>query len=713
MPAADIVQLIHSAVEKNREIPAMIDAYGEFVDSPIGPLELENLEVVFKQILDNLSQRYPDVASKRAATTARNDIESFLIASNNNVDRLKEVLKSELRDVADNFVLSISERFSKMNSEEKRAIDASLRLVRRSQLELLFRVEQGKQLASSGKEFQKYFAAIKAQAPGIKELRYENLIVEKAIFNKLLLKAKDRNYNIWVPSFFSKEKADALIERLNIPSENLLLSRLRDLKSQGKIDPLRPVLALLEENLGVVPKGQRIPEELSDYVQESGEYLVMAPHELDNISLFLHEEEEEQRAKQKEQEEMRRREEEAIQIAEERKSEQYRQKLRQVGVEVPQAEIARAKSGNAVYLGKQLDTQQMISALVRNVQERDIPSQVKEIGEFYVELDVVKRDGAAIVGSSGSGRSTTLKRLIDGIASKSGAPKIILVDQKGEHRGVAWKYTWKVFGFASDSQAQEFREALFTRDPESAELVSDLIQEWLLQSGQGCSTEQRARIASIIRAQKETESQELEELWDQLAKEPDLAQIAQKLKKGLSRNASTRIFARSATPLPSNENVLFDVSGRGLRDPTTKEERQIIASLILRDLLSSGVRDSLIVVEDMLDRFKSESLKQRIVQTVSKLRANRNSFVVTSRGQVREFLGSDAVEFVHRLSGEKTINEEISGFKTEIQSQILARAVVSLPRGYLITSTISEPSGQRTPSSVVKVEPLQFATSQR
>ncbi|MDG6994331.1 MAG: DUF87 domain-containing protein [Nitrososphaerota archaeon] len=711
MPAVDIVQLIHSAVEKNREIPAMIDAYGEFVDSPIGPLELENLEAVFKQILDNLSQRYPDVASKRAATTARNDIESFLIASNNNVDRLKEVLRSELRNVADNFALSISERFSKMNGEEKRAIDASLRLIRRSLVELLFRVEQGKQLGSSGKEFQKYFAAIKAQAPGIKELRYENLIVEKAIFNKLLLKAKDRDYSIWVPSFFSKEKADALIKKLNIPSENLLLSRLRDLKSQDKIDPLRPALALLEENLGVVQKGQKIPQELSDFVQESGDYLVMAPHELDNISQFIREEEEEQRARQKEQEEMRRREKEAIQIAEERKSEQYRQKIRQVAVEVTVAEIARAKSGNAVYLGRQLDVQQMISALVRNVQEKDIPSQVKEIGEFYIELDVVKRDGVAIVGASGSGRSTTLKRLVDGIAGKSGAPKIIVIDQKGEHRGVAWKYSWKVFGFASDSQSQEFREALLTKDPESAELVSDLIQEWLLQSGQGCSTEQRARIASIIRAQ--TESQDLEDLWNQLSKEPELAQIAQKLKKGLSRSASARIFAQSATPLPANENTLFDVSGRGLRDPTTKEERQIITSLILRDLLSSDIRNSLIVVEDMLDRFKSESLKHRTIQLVSKLRAIGNSFVVTSRSQVREFLGADAVEFVHRLSGEKTINEEISGFKTEIQSQSLARAVVSLPRGYLVTSTISEPSGQKTPSAVVKVEPLQFVTTQR
>ena len=131
------------------------------------------------------------------------------------------------------------------------------------------------------------------------------------------------------------------------------------------------------------------------------------------------------------------------------------------------------------------------------MQEKDIPSQVEEAGEYYTELGVVKRDGVAIIGSSGSGRSSTLKRLVDGVASKAGAPRIILIDQKGEHRGVAWKYSWKVLGFAADSQAQEFRSALVTKDQDAVELLSDLIQEWLLQSGQNCSTEQRARLSKI------------------------------------------------------------------------------------------------------------------------------------------------------------------------------------------------------------------------
>lgn len=712
MPAVDVVQLVRSAVEKNREIPAMLDAYGEFVDSPIGALELANLESVFKQILDNLSQRYPDVASKRAATAARTDIESFLAATNGNADRLKDVLKTELRAVAENFVVSIAERFTKMNNEEKRAIDASLRLVRRSQVEFLFRVDRGKQIGSSGKEFEKYFAAIKAQAPGIKELRYENLIVEKAIFNKLLLKAKDRDYSIWVPSFYAKEKADTLIEKLAIPSEHLLLSRLKEMKSLEKINSLRPTMSLLEENLGVLPKSQKLPEEISDFLQISGDYLVLTPHQLDDISLFLAEEEEELRAKDRAAAEKRKLEEESIRAEEERKSDQFRQKVKQLNVEVPLTEKARERTGSSVFLGKQLDTQSMISALIRNVQEKDIPSQVKETGEYYLELDAIKRDGLAIVGSSGSGRSSTLKRLLDGIAGKAGAPRLILLDQKGEHRGVAWKYSWKVFGFAGDSQANEFRLSLFGKDPESAELSADLIQEWLLQSGQSCTTEQRARIASIVRAQKDVEAQSLDDLWGQLSNEPDLLQVSQKLKKGLSKQTSARLFAQSTTPFPQTENTLFDISGRGLRDPTTKEERQIVAALMLGEIVSAGIRDAIIVLEDVLDRFKSESLRQRVIRTVSVLKKNGNSIIASSRGQIREFLGSGSIELIHRLSGEKTISEVISGFKTEIQSQQLTRAVVSLPRGYVITSSISEPGGRKTPSSVVKVDPLQFASSQ-
>ena len=50
--------------------------------------------------------------------------------------------------------------------------------------------------------------------------------------------------------------------------------------------------------------------------------------------------------------------------------------------------------------------------------------------------------------------------------------------------------------------------------------------------------------------------------------------------------------------------MLFDISGRGLKDPTTKEERQMLSVFLLRDLALSGMKGSIIVIEDVLDRFK-------------------------------------------------------------------------------------------------------------
>ena len=59
------------------------------------------------------------------------------------------------------------------------------------------------------------------------------------------------------------------------------------------------------------------------------------------------------------------------------------------------------------------------------------------------------------------GRSTTLRRVIDGFGQatemESSFPPLFVIDQKGEHRGLAWKYKWQVLAFAADSQAQEFR----------------------------------------------------------------------------------------------------------------------------------------------------------------------------------------------------------------------------------------------------------------
>ncbi len=104
------------------------------------------------------------------------------------------------------------------------------------------------------------------------------------------------------------------------------------------------------------------------------------------------------------------------------------------------------------------------------------------------------------------------------------------------------------------------------------------------------------------------------------------------------------------------------------------------------------------------------SLKSRTLQIVQKLRENGNQFVITSRSRCREFLGSDCIEFVHRLSGEKVISEEFAEFNSNIPTQILIRIIAFLPLGYLITSRIkSESSAGGT--AIVKVEQMQFVST--
>ena len=126
MPQIDPVQLVRSALERNKEIPAVLDAYGEFVDSPIGPLELQNLGDVFACILDNLIQRFPDAASRRAARVSQTDVMSFLVAAGNDPDRVIAIMRTELVSFAKSMANSIAERFRKLNSEERQAIDAPL-----------------------------------------------------------------------------------------------------------------------------------------------------------------------------------------------------------------------------------------------------------------------------------------------------------------------------------------------------------------------------------------------------------------------------------------------------------------------------------------------------------------------------------------------------------------------------------------------------------
>ncbi len=727
MPPADLVETIRTAVQKNREIPAILDAYGEFVDAQIGPLELQNLDLLFARVLENLRQRFPEIASSRAANSAKSDILAFLLIANNDPERVKQALRAELRSVSRSMAESIAERFARLSPDERRAIDATLRLVRRSATDLLFRTESGKHLANAGREFDRFFAAVKAEAPSIKELRYENLIVEKAIFNKLLMKTKPQDYTIWVPSLYAKENSDYLIERAAVPSEHLLRSRLAELKSQGLIEGLRNFLDALIEGAGVIPKPAEVPEAVSDYLSEQGGYYAMSPLELDDvISFFQREEEERAAARRAEQERERKILEEKQREEEARRAEQARLRRRQAPAELVEAKqqpqqqqqlqrVERAeRTTGGIYLGKQLDAEQFFGAIGRRLPEKDLATQVKVGGDYYVENSAVRALGVTIVGSSGSGRSTTLKRLLDGLGS-SGS-KVFVIDQKGEHRGVAWKHQWTTFGFARDSQAHELRVRLPPAGPDSAELLADLIQEWCLQSGISCTDQQRARIFSVIMAQQEKASSEItsvEDLVSELSKEAELAQIGSKLSKNLvGKGNLQRIFSKDCGfELTEGSSTLVDISGRGLRDPTTKEERLMLSVLLIREFLSKGAAGYVIVLEDVLDRLKSESLQRKMIEMISKLKQTGNSVIATARGPVREYLGRESIEILHRLSGEKAVSDELAGFVTDLHVKNLASLVGFLPRGYAITSKFAF-GDSATSSAVVRVEPLQFGTQQ-
>jgi len=304
---------------------------------------------------------------------------------------------------------------------------------------------------------------------------------------------------------------------------------------------------------------------------------------------------------------------------------------------------------------------------------------------------------------------------VDGIGEKKSELPVVIIDPKGEYRGIAWKYGWKVLSFAADSQAQEFRVPIFSGlDRETAaSFVADLIQEWFNQGPFNCTDQQKERIASIIRAQPQG-NLDLVTISNLLATEPELAELGVRLKKNLtSKGTFSRIFSE-ANGIPSVErgSLVFDISGRGLRDPTTKEERLIISVILLRDLVKIGVKDSIIVLEDTLDRFKSESLKMETKGVVEKLRASGNYFIATSRSNLREFLGRDqTIEIVHRLSGEKIINEEFAQFNSNVSAQTLQRIIGFLPRGYAVNSRYATPDGQTIQTSAFKVETLKFEST--
>ncbi len=283
-------------------------------------------------------------------------------------------------------------------------------------------------------------------------------------------------------------------------------------------------------------KGTKVPAELSDFFQQIGEYNILPPIELDDASFYFREKEAEQEKSVREEEEKRRLEAEALRLEQESKTEQLRQKMRPTTIQVAvSGSQTKAKNQNSIYLGKQFDIEQFIGAINRRIPENEFATQVKQLGDYYIEMQGFR--DAAIVGSSGSGKSVTLKRMLDGMASRPDSPRFIVIDQKGEHRGIAWKYKWEVSAFVKDTQASELKVSIFSGSEEDSNFAADLIQEWFNQSGLGCSDQQKERIASIIKTQTDKKPS-LAAISDLLANEPDLTQLSQKLKKSLVLKSS-------------------------------------------------------------------------------------------------------------------------------------------------------------------------------
>ena len=320
------------------------------------------------------------------------------------------------------------------------------------------------------------------------------------------------------------------------------------------------------------------------------------------------------------------------------------------------------------------------------IPENQISFQVKQTSEFL--LDLGKRANISIVGASGSGISTTLIWILVGIAMKRHAT-ILLIDPNGEHRGLAWKFKWQVLALVKDSQADTLNVSLPTDSDEDRRLLADLIQEWLTQTGYAGPSVLKERIYSMLSAHK-GEKPSLSSIVDLLVNDPELSEVGQKLRKNLvQKGALAKIVSQDSSQSVFDKSVLFDLSGRGLKDPTSKEERLFLATLLIWNIATLEIRDSIIVVEDILDKFKVESLKLKMVSLFQRLRARGNRLIFTSRSECRDLLGEEKIELVHRLSGEKVIADELSGYDTNLPIDVLFRVLPFMPRGYLITSRLS------------------------
>src|SRR5208283_5657587 len=133
---------------------------------------------------------------------------------------------------------------------------------------------------------------------------------------------------------------------------------------------------------GVILNPSSTPSELVDYLTKQNAYLVMTPKELDDVASFFQEEEEaEAAAARAEEEEKRRIEAETRQKEEERKAEQARLR-RRLGPQIPQSvsptqqhqtlprDSQSGRRRGAIYIGKELDREQLMSSISRRVQEK-------------------------------------------------------------------------------------------------------------------------------------------------------------------------------------------------------------------------------------------------------------------------------------------------------------------------------------------------------
>ena len=368
-------------------------------------------------------------------------------------------------------------------------------------------------------------------------------------------------------------------------------------------------------------------------------------------------------------------------------------------VSVPKSN--KSEGENTVLLGKSLDLNQLMSAINKRIPENQMSSQVKEMGEYF--LDLGKNSDISIIGASGSGKSNTLNRILVGIAKKKHS-NILVIDPKGEHRGLAWKFKWQVFAFAKDSQADALNISLPTESDEDRRVLADLVQEWLTQNGYTGTSVLKERIYSILSSHK-GEKPSLSSIVDFLMSDPELAEVGQRLRKNLIQKGvlSKVLSLQDSSQSFLGKSVLLDLSGRGLKDPTSKEERLFLATLLIWKITTLNVKDSIIVIEDVMDRFKVESLRLKMVSMFRQLKARGNRLIITSRSECRDLLGEEKIELVHRLSGEKTIADQLSEYDTNIPAEVLTRMVSLMPRGYVITSRLA---GRQ--SEAVAVDSMDF-----